>query len=148
MNFRDTTLFRDLRFSQSPDFAQLACFDGKGQAIFLWGQRAGGVGREGARRRIGAIEIEIDDAAYRERRVQHAAGLVGFGPVGCVFEQEVERAALGRVFVDRAQAVGMALIAELDPAGTFFLIRLAEDIQDGNLLDVRNELGLEMKGAD
>src|SRR3954452_6576143 len=56
------------------------------QLISLHRQGARREIREGARRVVRAIEVEIDDTVHGERSVQEAARLIGLGAAGQVLE--------------------------------------------------------------
>jgi hypothetical protein len=102
---------------------EFAGFDRDGQAAGGSGQRAGGVGGEGAGRVIGFVEVEDDGVPGGDRGFQEAAGAVGGFAGGAVLEDEEERA-----FVDgRVKAEGLALEAELGVAGAELVDAEAED---------------------
>src|SRR5689334_12304278 len=122
--------------------AHFAGFHREWQYVFLGRQWACGVGSECAGWIVGPVEIKIHFSVFRQRSVEHAAELVGFGFAGGVFKQEEESVA----FVNRPQVIALACVIELDDAGTLFHFRLPKDIQNRNLLDVRNEFGLETEG--
>ena len=82
--------------------ALFACWNADGQAIFRRGERARGVGGEGAGWIHGLVEVEDDDARFVEAgggRVggEKAAAAVGVFAVGGVAEDEEEEAVVGRV---------------------------------------------------
>ena len=92
---------------------EFAGFDRDGQAAGGSGQRAGGVGGEGAGRVVGFVEVEDDGVAGGDGGFQEAAGAVGGFAGGAVMEDEEECA-----FVDgRIEAEGLALEAEFGVAG-------------------------------
>src|SRR3954451_18917167 len=79
---------------------QLAGFDWDWKLVFLdrqWARREVG---ERARGVVGAVEIEIDGAVLRQRRVQEATRLVGLRAAREVLEDE-EQILVPRRFVDR-----------------------------------------------
>ena len=63
------------------------------ELVVLDRQRASRELRERARRVIGAVEVQIDDAVVRERRVEKASGFVGFRSARQVLEDEEQTAA-------------------------------------------------------
>src|SRR6185503_20920692 len=107
------------------------------------GERAGWV--------VGAVEVEIDGAVDRQRRVQEAAGFVGFLAAGQVLEDE-EQVLLLRRLVDRLETIRLARLPrqrELDVAGTLHLHNLPEYVGHRHLLRrrVRGERGAHAIGG-
>src|SRR5260221_1966659 len=112
-----TVLFHAAIYADRQVKIELASLDSYLELVFLDRQRAGRELRERARRVVSAIEVQIDDAVVRERRVEEASGFVGFGPARQVFEDEEQILPPGRL-VDRLEAIGLFLDVELDLART------------------------------
>src|SRR3954466_269455 len=127
---------------------QLAGFDWDWKLVFLdrqWARREIG---KGARRVIGAVEIEIDNAVLRQRRVQEPARLVGFRVAREVLEDE-EQILVARSFIDRLETTGASLHHKLAVAWAVHRHELAEDVRDRHLLQlfVGHEARLKAIGA-
>src|SRR5688572_6190936 len=97
--------------------AQLTRSDRDRELVLLRRQRARRERRERARRIVGAVEIQFDDAIVRQGRVKIAPGLVRIGAVRQVLEDEEEILAAGGL-VHRLETPPTAAQRELDVAGT------------------------------
>src|ERR1035441_5473102 len=118
----------------------LAGFDLHGEAILLGRQRARRIGRERAWRIVGLVKVQNHLTVARQAGVEEAPGAIGFLAAGLVAEDEKQLLGIP-LFQSRIEAHVPAMQAEYRVPGAVVLLGLAEDVQDGNLARLGNELG-------
>src|SRR6202012_512129 len=111
----------------------LARFYRDRQSILLRRQRASSESNVGARRIVGLVEVEHDEAVFRLIRIQKTARRVRRIATGGVLEHERKVA----IFFNGIQTLRLAVDRELGVAGRWLIVRHPENIDDFDFLRLR-----------